>query len=78
MGLKTLMGTSIDKTELTVADALSVVANGIGLVNDGLVMTRGALYTENVYQQLDFKNELMQKYSLSDSEAQVYLDNYPR
>ena len=78
MGLKTLMGTSIDKTELTVSDALSVVANGIGLVNDGLVMTRGALYTENVYQTLDFKNELKQKYNLSDSEAQEYLDNYPR
>ena len=78
MGLKTLMGTSIDKTELTVSDALSVVANGIGLVNDGLVMTRGALYTENIYQQLDFKNELIKKYSLSESEAKAYLDNYPR
>lgn len=78
MGLKTLMGTSIDKTELTVSDALSVVANGIGLVNDGLVMTRGALYTENVYQTLDFRDILKQKYNLSDSEAQEYLDNYPR
>ena len=78
MGLKTLMGTSIDKTELTVADALSVVANGIGLVNDGLVMTRGALYTENVYQKLDFKDILKQKYNLKDSEAQQYLDDYPR